>query len=243
VLQLSVEDDAPELDRCPFGYTSDYISESGSTIVVGVVRIIFDLKLETRPQLFALAQYTLGIVVLDLYPLTPVVGLWRCSRKTPSRWGYKPQSYGISVKRPTGRKADRTADNHRPRPGTAEDPGAIGQRGPRKNVVLIARKLKALLDAEPGMRAVMTRGGGPGAARVARERRRPCRPISSFRSTPTRSVNTALARGIRAFRAQCDQRGGKWLAQRECGGLIGGVNLGGRDPMSRALIIFRRPRR
>src|SRR5260370_30480391 len=42
-----------------------------------------------------------------------------------------------------------------------EDPGAIGRRGSReKDITLtIARRLKALVDAEPNMRAVLTREG------------------------------------------------------------------------------------
>src|SRR5262249_3435698 len=56
-----------------------------------------------------------------------------------------------------------------------EDPGAIGPRGTQeKDVVLaIARKLKALIDSEPGMRAMLTRNDDhyvPLAARVQKAR-------------------------------------------------------------------------
>src|SRR5439155_2838414 len=42
-----------------------------------------------------------------------------------------------------------------------EDPGAIGRRGSREKdiTLMIARRLKALVDAEPNMRALLTRDG------------------------------------------------------------------------------------
>ena len=57
-----------------------------------------------------------------------------------------------------------------------EDPGALGRRGSReKDVTLsIARRLKTLVDAEPNMRALLTRDGDyflPLNARVEKARK------------------------------------------------------------------------
>ncbi|MBK7249485.1 MAG: N-acetylmuramoyl-L-alanine amidase [Gammaproteobacteria bacterium] len=78
------------------------------------------------------------------------------------------------------------------------DPGAIGHAGTReKDVVLaIARRLAARIDAEPGMRAILTRDGDYYIAHRERIRRaRPARPTSSSPSmlTPFRS---ARSRGL-----------------------------------------------
>ena len=76
--------------------------------------------------------------------------------KPPARAGRS----ALAKSRPRSKRTDRRKIIVALDPGHGgEDPGAIGQRGTyEKNVVLaIARKLKALLDAEPGMRAMLTR--------------------------------------------------------------------------------------
>jgi N-acetylmuramoyl-L-alanine amidase len=76
VLDLDGVELSPEVELLPFRLqTSDpYIAaiELGRT-APDTLRIVFDLKTETRPQLFAL-QPVAGFghrIVLDLYPLTP----------------------------------------------------------------------------------------------------------------------------------------------------------------------------
>src|SRR5689334_11602378 len=57
VLELEVSDDAPELDQLPFRLHASDPYIAGIRIdnpASGIVRIVFDLKAETRPQLFAL---------------------------------------------------------------------------------------------------------------------------------------------------------------------------------------------
>jgi N-acetylmuramoyl-L-alanine amidase len=118
-----------------------------------------------------------------------------------------------------------------------EDPGARGRRGTReKDVTLaMARRLKAAIDREPNMRAVMIRDGDyfiPLAQRVAKARRlqadlfvsvhadawvRPDARGSSVFALSERGATSAAARMLAARENQSD--------------MIGGVNLGVRDPI------------
>jgi len=117
----------------------------------GVVRLVLDLKTEVKPQIFGLkpiADYGHRLV-LDIHPLVPVDPLAALLRETEQR---RPAD------RPgVARLATIVID-----PGHGgEDPGALGRRGTREKDVtlLIARRLKALIDAEPNMRALLTRDG------------------------------------------------------------------------------------
>ncbi len=253
VLELDVDDDAPELDQLPFRlHASDpYIAgiriDNPSS---GVVRIIFDLKSETRPQLFALAPVaTFGHrVVLDLYPLTPVDPLMALleERRAPDD-GTKAQSAAPNIRkevRPDARRTERRTIVVALDPGHGgEDPGAIGQRGTyEKNVVLaIARKLRALLDAEPGMRAMMTRDDDYYVPLASRVKKAQAVQADLFVSIHADAFRERSARGSSVFALSehgATSAAAKWLAQKEnAADLIGGVNLDGRDPMiARTLI-------
>ena len=118
-----------------------------------------------------------------------------------------------------------------------EDPGAHGRRGTReKNVTLaIARRLKARIDREPNMRAVLIRDGDyfiPLAQRVAKARRL---HADLFVSIHADAWVRPDARGSSVF--ALSERGAtstaaRLLAQRENeSDLIGGVDLGEKDPV------------
>jgi N-acetylmuramoyl-L-alanine amidase len=117
-----------------------------------------------------------------------------------------------------------------------EDPGALGRGGTReKDVTLrIARKLKALVDADPTMRAVLIRDGDyfvPLNERVNKARRA---RADLFVSIHADAFIKPHARGSSVF--ALSQRGAtsaaaRWLARRENeADLIGGVNLDIADP-------------
>ena len=117
----------------------------------GVVRLVLDLKTEIRPQIFSLrpiADYGHRLV-LDIHPLVAVDPLAELIKETEK--SRPPQKPGVA------RLATIVIDAGH----GGEDPGAIGRRGSReKDITLnIARRLKALIDAEPGMRALLTRDG------------------------------------------------------------------------------------
>jgi N-acetylmuramoyl-L-alanine amidase len=118
-----------------------------------------------------------------------------------------------------------------------EDPGAIGQGGTReKDVVLaIGRRLQRLVDAEPGMRAVMTRDGDyfvPLHVRVARAR---AAKGDLFVSIHADAWFYPQARGSSVYALSlsgASSAAARWLARRENeADLIGGVNLDVPDPV------------
>jgi len=117
-----------------------------------------------------------------------------------------------------------------------EDPGAIGRGGTKeKHITLqIAHKLKERIDAEPNMRAVLTRTGDyfiPLHLRVDKARRA---KADLFISVHADAFIKPSANGSSVF--ALSERGAtsvaaRWLAQRENDAdLIGGVNLGIKDP-------------
>jgi N-acetylmuramoyl-L-alanine amidase len=117
-----------------------------------------------------------------------------------------------------------------------EDPGAHGKGGANeKDVTLaIARRLKAQVDAEPNMRAVLTRDGDyfiPLHMRVVKAR---AVQADLFVSIHADAFINADARGSSVF--ALSERGAtsaaaRWLAKRENeADLIGGVNIKVKDP-------------
>jgi N-acetylmuramoyl-L-alanine amidase len=116
-----------------------------------------------------------------------------------------------------------------------EDPGAVGQGGSyEKNVTLaVAKRLKVRLDAEPNMRAVLTRDSDffvPLQTRVQKARR-----VQSdlFLSIHADAWIKPDARGSSVFvlsEKGASSTQARLLAQRENeADLIGGVNLGAKD--------------
>lgn len=116
-----------------------------------------------------------------------------------------------------------------------EDPGALGRGGTReKHVTLaIARHLKAAIDAEPNMRAVLTRDGDffiPLGGRVEKARRV---RADLFVSVHADAFIKPHARGSSVFalsESGATSTAARWLAKKENDAdLIGGVNLDVKD--------------
>jgi N-acetylmuramoyl-L-alanine amidase len=118
-----------------------------------------------------------------------------------------------------------------------EDPGARGRGGTReKNVTLaIARRLKARIDQEPNMRAVLVRDGDyfiPLAQRVDKSRRLHADLLVSIHADawvrPDAQGSSVFALSERGATSTA----ARLLAQRENqSDLIGGVNLNVKDPV------------
>jgi len=112
-----------------------------------------------------------------------------------------------------------------------EDPGAIGMHGTReKDVTLaIARDLERDVDAEPGMRAVLTRNGDYFVPLRDRMRRARAQQADLFVSIHADSIRDRAVDGSSVY--ILSQRGAtseaaRWLAEREnAADLIGGVSL------------------
>jgi N-acetylmuramoyl-L-alanine amidase len=116
-----------------------------------------------------------------------------------------------------------------------EDPGALGRLGSReKDITLtIAKRLKILVDAEPDMRAVLTRDSDYYLAlhdRVDKARRV---KADLFVSIHADAFLKPHARGSSVFALssrRATSEAAKWLAKKENDAdLIGGVNVGVKD--------------
>jgi len=225
----------------------------------GVVRVVLDLKTEVKPQIFMLqpvGEYGYRLV-LDVYPLVPVDPLMALLQKPEVKTEMDAPATEAVAPTPAAAAANAAAAESaaaaKPEPAKrkpvvsrlvtivvdaghgGEDPGARGRRGSReKNVTLtIARKLKAIIDSEPNMRAVLTRDGDyfiPLQVRVQKARRV---HADLFVSVHADAFVKPHARGSSVF--ALSERGAtstaaKWLAKRENDAdLIGGVNLDVKD--------------
>jgi len=191
----------------------------------GVIRIVLDLKTKVSPQIFSLkpiADYG-NRLVLDIYP---------------------KQDALMSLLSKPQEKPDSPPPPEKPRPITiavdaghgGEDPGAHGLHGSlEKNVTLaIARRLRKLIDDDPGMHAVLTRDGDyfiPLQGRVIKARKAKADLFVSIHADASPSRD---ARGSSVF--ALSERGAtsvaaRWLAKRENeSDLIGGVDLSVKDP-------------
>jgi len=225
----------------------------------GVVRLVMDLKSKVAPQVFEVkpvGEYAHRLV-LDVYPLTPVDPLMSLvegrkdaveplqldpepkpkeARKKRAEPAPAPEAPEIRTTRKSGKPiVDRLVTITLDPGHGGEDPGAVGRGGTyEKTVTLaVARRLKARLDAEPNMRAVLTRDSDffvPLQMRVQKARR-----VQSdlFLSIHADAWVKPDARGSSVF--VLSERGAsstqaRMLAQRENDAdLVGGVNLGAKD--------------
>jgi N-acetylmuramoyl-L-alanine amidase len=211
----------------------------------GVVRLVFDLKSEIKPQVFTLApvgDYGHRLVI-DVYPLEPLDPLLVFLDKLQAQGedGAVPPVVDGKGRAAAGRAAPRRPEAARliivvldPGHG-GEDPGALGRRGTHeKNVTLaIAQKLKARIDREPNMRAVLTRDSDyylPLQTRVEKAQRV---RADLFVSIHADAFIRPHARGASVFALSekgATSAAASWLANREnAADLIGGVNLQGKD--------------
>jgi len=214
----------------------------------GVARLVIDLKGEAKPQAFLLkpvGEYGYRLV-LDVYPAVPVDPLLalleqRSSKPPGVEDAPEIEPWPLEPKKGRGRVDRDKPVAHRlvtvvvDAGHGGEDPGATGRRGSReKHITLaIAKRLKAMIDAEPNMRAVLTRDGDyfvPLGARVERARRV---RADLFVSIHADAYILPHARGASVF--ALSERGAtsaaaNWLAKRENDAdLIGGVNLDVKD--------------
>ena len=210
----------------------------------GVVRLVMELKTEVKPQVFELppvGNYGHRLV-LDVYPAEPPDPLMQLLEKNESNDA--PES--VVAENPAVTKPEKRSD--KPivdrlvtitlDPGHGgEDPGAVGRSGTyEKHVTLaIAKRLKAKIDAEPNMRAVLTRNTDffvPLQMRVQKARR-----IRSdlFVSIHADAFTRPDANGSSVFALSengASSSAARYLAQREnAADLIGGVNLDVKDPV------------
>jgi N-acetylmuramoyl-L-alanine amidase len=197
----------------------------------GIVRVVLDLKQTVNAQVFTLkpvGEYGFRLV-LDLHPLVPIDPLAQLIQQSQQSEAQAPPPKAPGA--PVARLATIVIDAGH----GGEDPGAIGRRGAREKdiTLMIARRLKALIDAEPNMRALLTRDGDyflPLNVRVDKGRQV---KADLFVSIHADSFVRRDARGSSVF-ALSERRAtsemAKLLAKKENeSDLIGGVNFKGKD--------------
>ncbi len=211
-----------------------------------VVRLVFDLKEEIKPQVFMLkpiGEYQHRLI-FDLYPVNPpdpitaLIEKGQWLKELPAE--SKPQHSEPPIAK---------ADPREPKlpqltrmitialdPGHGgEDPGAVGRGGSReKDVVLaIAKRLKARIEEQPNMRVMLTRDADyfvPLHVRVQKARKV---QADLFVSIHADAWVEPTARGSSVFALSekgASSTAARWLANKEnAADLIGGVNIKGRD--------------
>jgi N-acetylmuramoyl-L-alanine amidase len=124
-----------------------------------------------------------------------------------------------------------------------DDPGAIGKNGTReKDVVLaIARELAQRVDAEPGMKAVLTRNGDYFVPLRDRMQRARAQQADLFVSIHADSIRDRSVDGSSVYilsqRGATDEAS-RWLAEREnASDLIGGVSLDDKDNLLASVLL------
>ena len=221
-----------------------------------VVRLVFDLKEEIKPQVFTLApvgNYKHRLI-FDLYPVAPVdpiaqmidKGDWDRDTEAPKVTpppvpAELPQVAAAEPKLPPAK-----LDVKPPKvirmitvaldPGHGgEDPGAIGASGSRdKDLVLaIAKRLKIKLEEHPNIRVMLTRDGDyfvPLGMRVEKARKV---QADLFVSIHADAFIQPSARGSSVFvlsEKGASSTAARWLANKEnLADEIGGVNIKGQD--------------
>jgi N-acetylmuramoyl-L-alanine amidase len=230
-----------------------------ATFKPGVVRLVVDLKAEVKPNVFTLSpagDYKHRLV-LDIYPLNDPLMDMLAQRDNDVNTAVAPAEDAVAAASPAETNATQQqavgANNDRTNAAVkkymrqvtialdaghgGEDPGARGATGSlEKNITLmIAKKLKIKIDAEPGMRAVLTRDGDyfiPLHGRVVKARKL---QADLFVSIHADAFTSPAARGSSVFALSergATSAGARYLAKKENeSDLIGGVSLDIKDPL------------
>jgi N-acetylmuramoyl-L-alanine amidase len=184
-------------------------------------------------------------LVLDLYPLEgeeSVAGDAGPAGPTPVTASNRPAASGkpvVTLDDVRGRDIIIAIDAGH----GGEDSGAVGYRGTyeKKVVLQIAKKLKALVDAEPGMKGVLVRTGDyyiPLRKRmmIARKHR-----ADFFVSIHADAFKDRRARGSSVFvlsNRGASSEAARWLAKRENqADLVGGVSLDDKDNVLASVLL------
>jgi N-acetylmuramoyl-L-alanine amidase len=205
----------------------------------GVVRVVLELKNVVRAQAFTLrpiAQYGHRLV-LDLYPLVPpdpLAALIALDGKVP-KVGVAPKSGSAGDGGESSPLIDRLAMIVIDPGHGGEDPGALGRRGTQEKDVtlLVARRLKAQIDSEPGMRALLTRDGDyylPLHVRVDKARRVKADLLVSIHADAFIRPHAHGSSVFALSERRATSEAARWLAKKENeADLVGGVNLDVKD--------------
>jgi len=206
----------------------------------GDLRVVIDLTAPAMPNVFAVAPDGASghRLVVDLNPSAGGKAGASAAAKLPERTPGPPT---VVKSAHDGKGRDIVVAIDAGHGGI--DPGSIGKRGTyEKHVTLaIARRLKARIDREPGMRAVLTRDSDQFVElreRIVRARRQQADMFVSVhadayhdRSVAGSSVYVLSARGA-------SDESARWLADREnAADLVGGVTLDDKDSVLASVLL------
>ena len=219
----------------------------------GIVRVVLDLKTEVKPQIFTLppiGNYGHRLV-LDIHPLEPFDPILTLLKKTESdgqSLGKSQEGASLEERAADPNRKQQKSTRERPSPAVnrlvtividpghgGEDPGARGRRGTyeKKVTLTIARKLKALIDAEPHMRALLTRDGDfflKLDERVEKARRVNADLFVSIHADAVKKPNVRGSSIFALSERGATSKTAQLVAEREnTADLIGGVSLEGKD--------------
>ncbi len=210
------------------------------------LRVVLDLKTQVTTKSFSLKpshQYGNRLVV-DLFPKQDLV-LASVGKVSSSQWVGKNDELPKNTATKTVKNKARDIIIAVDAGHGGEDPGAHGPRGTQEKKVVfsIAKKLTALIDKQPGMKAVMVRKGDyylglRKRMEIARKAR-----ADLFVSIHADAFANSKARGASVF--TLSQRGAsseaaRWLAQHENAAdleLAGGVSLDDKDEMLASVLL------
>lgn len=246
VLDLEVDDLPAALSDLPGKITADDPHVQGLRVAKnrpGVVRLVLEVKGEGAPQIFALppiGEYGHRLV-LDIHPAVPLDPLALLIEETEKK-NAAQREQGAPAPVEKGKVA-RLATIVIDAGHGGEDPGARGRRGTREKDVtlMIAKRLKALIDAEPNMRALLTRDGDYSLRLEERVRKAQAVKADMFVSVHADAFVRPHARGSSVFalsERRATSEAARFLASKENqADLIAGVNLKGKeDHVQRTLL-------
>ena len=193
----------------------------------GSLRVVLDLNRAVRPKTFVLkpnASYGHRLVV-DLYPVEAT----RKPRVAKSTKDFK-QARDVVIAIDAGHGGD--------------DPGASGSRfrTKEKQVTLdIAHRLKRHIDAQPGMRGVLTRTGDYFIGlrkRMALARKHRADLFVSIHADAFRDKRVRGSSVYVLSHRGASSEAARWLAEKEnSSDLVGGVTLEDKDPMLASVLL------
>jgi N-acetylmuramoyl-L-alanine amidase len=197
-----------------------------ATRKTGELRVVLDLKSNVRPRSFILKpegnsghRLVVDLHATNLDP-TPIVSSQQQRQK-------RKKEIVIAIDAGHG----------------GRDPGAVGKKGTReKDITLaVAKKMKALINREPGYRAVMTREGDRYVVLRNRVKKAREQKADLFLSIHADSFKSARVQGASVYALSlsgASSEAARWIAKKEnASDLIGGISLDDKDDLIASVLL------
>jgi N-acetylmuramoyl-L-alanine amidase len=200
------------------------------------LRLVFDLTQPVKAQHFILpSEHSQQRLVFDLKNTAKIVS---APVITPSETYPKAISTALNLKSHKGRDVTVILDAGH----GGKDPGAHGRAGTQeKTVVLaIAQELKRLIDAQPGMQAILTRDGNyyvPLRNRLQKARQEKGDVFISIHADAFNNPESSGASVYALSLKGASSEAARWLAEKENYSELGQVNLANKDDVLRSVLI------